>query len=327
MHAQMSIIRDIVYASVSHGANFSKFCADLGIAPEDLNNSEKLVDFEPAARVWDIALEQTGDPLLGLHIGEEISPGILGMTGYLMQNCRSLREAMLAFCKFNNVFSTIFEYRVHDEKNLTRIHFQPHEFWIKKYPESARQSVEISMSGLLRLFRLLVDKKVVPAKAELVYPKRSIEEYERILSCQIKFSSDKNALTFDENTVKLSVSRHDVSLFSFFNAALQQKLDEQTKLKGFAETLKTQILTKFKGQVPPIEIAASTLGLTTRSLQRKLKEENLNYRELGNHIKKELTGSILKNGNVKVKDIAVLLGYSDSSAFRKAFKKWNFDTR
>lgn len=321
----MSIIRDIVYASVSHGANFSEFCADLGIAPEDLNNSEKLVDFEPAARVWDIALEQTGDPLLGLHIGEEISPGILGMTGYLMQNCRSLHEAMLAFCKFNKVFSSIFEYRFHDDKNLTHIHFQPHEFWMKKYPESARQSVDLSMSGLLRLFHLLVDRRIVPVKAELAYPKRSIEEYERILGCAVKFNSVKNTLTFDENTVKLPVSRHDVSLFSFFNDTLQQKLEERTKLKGFAETLKTQILTKFKGQVPPIEIAASTVGLTTRSLQRKLKEENVSYRELGNQIKKELTGSILKNSNVKVKDIAALLGYSDSSAFRKAFKKWKID--
>lgn len=323
MHALMSIIRDIIYAAVSHGADFSMLCAALEIAPADLNDSEKLVDFETAARVWDVALEQTGDPLLGLHIGEEISPAILGMTGYLMQNCRTLHEALDAFCKFNNLYSTMFHYSVQQERNMTLICFQPNALYEKKYSESARQSVEISMAGLLRLFYLLSDKKINPVKAELFYAKRQVSEYERVLGCPMQFNANRNALSFDSNALQLPINRHDISLFSFFNTVLQQKLDDRKKAEGFADAVRNQIMTSFKGLAPPIEIAASSLGLTTRSLQRKLKEENTSYRELCSQIKKELTGSLIRNRHLKIKDMARLLGYSDSSAFRKAFKKWN----
>ncbi|MBL7844927.1 MAG: AraC family transcriptional regulator ligand-binding domain-containing protein [Cyclobacteriaceae bacterium] len=323
MHAQMSIIRDIIYAAVAHGADFYGLCEALDIDPADLNDSEKLVPFEPAARVWDVALEQTKDPLLGLHIGREISATILGMTGYLMENSRTLQEALIMFCKFNNLYSTMLEYSVTNEESRTRIQYQPHTMWEKKFPESARQSVEISMAGLLRLFYLMADRKIIPVKAELMYTKRYVREYESILGCPIEFGAERNALIFNSQELLSPINRHDVSLFSFFNNALQQKLAERSAQKGLTETIHDLILTKFKGRVPPIEIVASALCLTPRSLQRKLKEENTTFRNLGNEIKKELTTRLMGNTPVKVKDLAGLLGYSDSSAFRKAFKKWN----
>src|SRR5688572_18198278 len=107
MHAQMSILRDIIYAAVSHGADLHLVCAALELDPQDLNDSERLVPFKPAAEVWDVVLAETKNHFLGLQLGEKISPSILGLIGYLMQSSRTLRESIIVFAKFNDLHSTM----------------------------------------------------------------------------------------------------------------------------------------------------------------------------------------------------------------------------
>jgi hypothetical protein len=85
MHAQMTIMRDVIYAAAARGADFKKVCDELQLNPHDLNNSEIQVPFEQAGRLWDVVIKYTKDPLLALHLAEELSPTILGMIGNAKQ--------------------------------------------------------------------------------------------------------------------------------------------------------------------------------------------------------------------------------------------------
>lgn len=323
MHAQMSILRDIIYGAVARGADLKKVCAALEIDPNHLNDSERLVPFKPSAEVWDVTLLHTGDALLGLHLGEEIGPSILGMIGYTMQSSRTLYEALASLEKFNSLHSTMLKYVLRESDQMLIIHFEAAIQWQHQYPESLRQSIEMAMSGILAIFRILSGKKIFPLKVELAYPVRSIQEYERVFQSVIGFNADRNALVFSMKSLTTPVISYDRSLFAFFNNTLEQKLQALGSSKPFSAKITQMIITDFKGRLPSIEIAASHLNMTTRSLQRKLKEEQTSYRQVTNAFKKKLAETILNRQDFRIGEVANILGYSDSSAFRKALKKWN----
>ncbi|HEY5823508.1 MAG TPA: AraC family transcriptional regulator ligand-binding domain-containing protein [Cyclobacteriaceae bacterium] len=323
MHAQMSILRDIIYGATARGADFKSVCEQLQLDPQHLNDSERLVPFEPAAKIWDVVLEQTKDPLLGLHLGEEISPAILGMIGYLMQSSSTLREAVITFAKFNALHSTMLKYVIEESDEKACIQFEAAPVWQHQYPESVRQSIELAMSGLLKIFSILSGRKIFPAKVELSYPGRALKEYERIFQSAIEFNSNKSALIFRKRDLFTNVISHDRSLFVCFNELLDQKLKSLKGDEKFSDHIRQLIITDFKGAIPSIENIATHLNLTSRSFQRKLKEEGTSYRELVSLFKKELAQAIMSKEKFRISEVADLLGYSDSSAFRKAFNKWN----
>jgi len=256
-------------------------------------------------------------------LGEELSPSILGMIGYLMQSSQTLKEAFIMICKYNALYSTMMKFSSEENGDQVFIHFEPTLLWQRQYPESARQSVEIGMAGVLKLFKTLSGKKIFPTRVELSYPSRSLKEYERIFQCPIKFNATRNTLTFRNADLISPVISYDKSLFVFFNNALDQKIKLLSQGKKFADRLKQMIITDFKGRTPSVEIAASHLNMTPRSLQRKLKDEQTTYREIVTDLKKELAQTILGQVDFRVGEVAEILGYADSSSFRKAFKKWS----
>jgi len=323
MHAQTPIIRDIIYGATARGADFKKICQELGLDPQALNDSDKPVPFKPAAEVWNVVIDHTKDPLLGLHLGEELSPAILGMIGYLMQSSGTLHEAVNMLIKYNDLYSTMMKFSSEEVADQILIHYDPAILWQHQYPESARQSIEISMAGMLKIFKTLSGRKIFPTQVALSYPSRSLAEYERIFQAAIHFQSKRNTLTFRKSDLCLAIISYDKSLFAFFNSTLDQKLKSLRNEERFSDRLKQMIINDFKGRPPSIDIAASHFSMTARSLQRKLKEEQRSYRDIVTDIKKELAETILTRTDFRIGEVAEILGYSDSSSFRKAFKKWS----
>jgi len=322
MQAQMSIVREIIYASVARGADFLELCKGVGVTPQALTDTEH-ASFEEAAIVWNVALKQTGDPLLGLHIGEKMNPSIVGMTGYLMQHSATMEEALMLLCKFNDLYSTMMKFSFHRDGKSGAVSFEPAFLWLEKYPESVRQSVEYAMSGIVSIFLMMTGNRPAVEKIELAFPVRDRAAYDALFQCPVHFKAKQNAIYFDQTLLATKINTRDKTLFAFFNETLQRKLNAIKSQSRISERIRHLVLTRFKGVVPPIGIAASALQLSTRSMQRKLKEEdNMSYRGLGMSIKKEFSLSMMSNADVRIKDVAYLLGYSDSSAFKKAYNKW-----
>jgi AraC-like DNA-binding protein len=326
MHAQMSILRDIIYGSVAYGADVNRVCAALKIDPRDLNDSERLVPFKPAAEVWDVVLDETNHPLLGLHLGEKMSPAILGMIGYLMQSSQTLLEAIIQLAKFNDLHSTMMKYIIVESRDEVEIQFHPAAVWQHQYPESVRQSVELAMSGILTLFRTVSSKSVFPLKVELMEPSRSVGEYERVFRNTIVFNASRYASTFRKSDLLLPVTSFDKSLFARFGEILDKKLKSLNAEEKFSDKIRKVILTEFKGNSPSVELVAARMNMTTRSIQRRLKEEDTTYRQIAGRFKKELADIVLSDPKFSVSEVSTLLGYSDSSALRKALKRWSLES-
>ena len=324
MFAHMPIIRDIIYGAVSRGVDFQAICKQAGIDPFELNDSEKRLDFESSIRVWEQAVKLTGDKMLGLHLGESANPTILGLIGHLMQSSETLQESFFKVCQFGSVATDMFKYGVSRKNSNYILSFKPADLWLQESPESARQAVEQAMAGTIHVFYLLAGIRIMPTRASFSYRRAGpMQEYERVFNCAIEFNAGENHLIFECHNLDKPVLSYDRSVFQLLDGMLQEKKDAIKKNEKIHDLLQRTILSEFKGQVPSIEIMASHLNLTARTLQRKLKKEKNSYRELTNSIKKKLARQWLNKTETKISQVSALLGYSEPSAFRRAFKKWN----
>ena len=322
MFAHMPIIRDIVYGAVRHGAPLEELCSKADIPLFDLNDSEKKVDFERAYRVWELAIKMTHDAFLGLHIGEKTNPSILGLVGHLMQSCDTLFHAFEKVCQHNLTITDMFRYKMKVSGNRVMLQFEPIDLWVRVSPISARHAVDQSMAGTLHVFQLLCGERIQPEKATLVSKKTATtKDYDRVLRCPIQFQAAENTLVFRKSDLDKTIISYDQSLLSLFDEMIEER--KRKSKATFASEVKNILTIEFKGQAPALEILASRFHMTTRTLQRSLKENGLNYRDLGKQVKKDVAMRLLESRDRKVGEIATLLGYSEPSAFQRAFKNWS----
>jgi AraC-like DNA-binding protein len=326
MFNQISILRNHVYLAASFGADFHKLCARMKITPEQLNNGEGQLPWEPGEETdfWSNALELTGDPALGLHMGEVASDNnSLGMLGMLAERCRTVRQAIEMICQYSSTLTSVFDFSFTVSDQEAVFHFNPHPLWEKTNPESARQAVDLWISSLTTRIYSLTGRHIYPIRTELRFPKKYPEEYQRIIKSPVYFDKASSCMVYSKKDLDTPLISYDESLLPVFNALLQKK-QEQLKAKDSVKgRIKFLILSVFHGQIVHIDIIASHLHMTTRTLQRKLSDENTSYREISSEIRKEIAEGYLKSGKVKKTEIASLLGYADLSTFTKALKSWD----
>lgn len=195
MYSQISILRNHVYQAVQFGASLQELCRRLKITPEDLNNGENHARWEPGSDTdfWIQALDMTGIPTLGLQMGQRPSNlSAFGMLGLLAGSCRNMREAIETICKFNDTLTGVFKFSFEMKGNEAEFVFDPHPLWEETRLESARQAVDMLMSGFTKSFHDATGKKIYPIRTEVRYNTRFEEEYKQILKTPIIFNQRHN---------------------------------------------------------------------------------------------------------------------------------------
>jgi AraC-like DNA-binding protein len=319
----MPIIRDIIFGAARRGAILEELCKKLQLQPDDLNQTEAKLSLQQGHQVWEEALKLTKDEFLGLHIGEATNPSIVGLVGHLMQSSPDLLTAFAHLEKFNKVVTEMFFYKVQNIHNQCIVSFSPISFWATNYPQTARQAVEQAMSGSLHICKLLTGKYLVPLQINFTYPApKNIGEYQRVLKGELFFEQKENSLVFKLSDFKLPVIGYNKELLILFKQLCADYLLKLQAQESTADKVKATILQHFRQQIPQLDEVASFLNMTNRSLQRKLQAEGTNFQMITEEIREKLAVELISHNQFTINEIAYMLGYTESSTFRRAFKRW-----
>jgi len=323
MYSQISILRNHIYLAVDFGANFQELCKRLNMSPDYLNNGEGHAQWQPGSEndFWMQALEMTGVPSLGLQMGQRSSnQPAFGMLGMLATSCRNIREGMEMICKYNDTLTSVFKFSFHVGEKEAAFIFDPLPLWEESCLESARQAVDMFLSGVIKAFQDATGKKIYPLRTEIRYSSRFEEEYKKILPTPISFDQKHNRLVFSKEFINTPLLSYDESQYAIFSAVLHQKQKNFEREQSLSERIRHLLVSKFNGQITHIDLIASHLCMTTRTLQRKLTEEQTSYRKICHELRKELVDDLVKIGKTKSGELASLFGYADVNAFKRALK-------
>jgi AraC-like DNA-binding protein len=324
MGLQGTVIRKIFQTATSLGAAYDTLCELSNISNEEINNSENMVEWEKAALIWVPLLKLTGDPLIGLHIGISVNNLLSGMVGFLIQSSKDLDQGFQMFTRYSRMVSPMVEYK-YTLGEVATIEMEQNKMWVMKHPEPARHAMDFTFGAFLNTFSTLCGKRITPLKIESVYEKRDISEYRRLLGCEVFFNKEINRIVLKREDMLNPVLTSDQSLFGLFNAIVAEK-HATLESNSVADNLKSLLFLQFKGRIPTIEEAAKAMNMTSRNLQHKLLQEKTSFRDIAGEVRKEIAFQLMKNPAIKISEISDILGYSDLSAFRKAFKTWTNTT-
>jgi AraC-like DNA-binding protein len=328
MKVSFSIVRDILYSAVANGANLNNLCQAIAIRPEELH-VQKEYNAETVQKLWQAAIEETKNPLIGLQIGERANFESIGIVGFTLQNSPNLYTALERGVYYNNLYSSMVEIRLQNEAGLISVIFVPSPLFLTGFPLAARQSVESSMSFVVSALRKLSGKNITPLLISFVFSTPltlHLKEYEKYFTGKIVFRENQNSLLFLAKDLQTAVLSYNKELFMVLDEQAERMLKVYENKLTYREKVKHSTLRLLESNYVSIEQVANELHLSVRTLQRKLKEEGSSFLEIIDELHKETSISYLKENRLSVSEIAYLLGYAEVGVFTRAFKRWTGST-
>lgn len=295
------------------------FLLSISVDPQIVKSPDSRIPVETYLTIQEAAAEYTHDPCFGLHMGEYAEAGSWSILGYLMMNCATLGEAMEKSGRYSRIIGNLIEAKGHLGLNKVKLVFNtpPHA------PKMSRHCFESTFSSLLRMVRSLTGKHLNPLEVTLIYPQpKSTIEYERIFSCPVLFGQKENSMTVDLKVGKTPILMANPDLMEYFEKFAQDFIKDLEHQRKYSREAAKIVLSNLDDESLTIQKVAKQMAISVRTLQNRLEEEGTVFSELLKEIREKLARKYLKEGYT-VEQITYMLGFSEPSAFRKAFKKWS----
>lgn len=263
-------------------------------------------------RLWDAYCRASGDRLAGLRLGLELQAGHLDCAGMLLSSCDTLGEALEQLVEVAPIVGEGGDFVVEDDGDHVAVRYRPH------LALRRAERVEAVLAGLLKLSVWATGGAFRPDAMHLAHqPLATPAEYRALLRLPLRFGSPDNALVFGAGQLDLPLIQA--------NSVLREHLRHLTDrmLAGLGQTSLSADVQRLIRSNPRWgkERVAERLNMSGRHLNRRLADEGTSFKLLR---EASLHGVAVERlrGTDYLRDIADGLGFSDESAFAKAFRRW-----
>lgn len=303
----------------SRKVDVDAFLRSLGVDPLSIKAPDTRLAVETYLRIQDEAAEYVRDPYLGLHMGEFAEAGSWSILGYMMMNCKTLGEAFEKAGRYSRIIGNLIDARAEFKLDRIRIVYftPPHA------PPMSRHCYESTLSSSVRMMRTLTGADLNPLEVTFTEPEpASRSEYDRIFHCPVLFGRKETSLTISTDLVGMPILMASPGLLDYFEKYAQGLMAEMEQDDEHTRAVTRIILSRLDDDRLSIHKVAQEMAVSVRTLQKRLEAEGVVFSDLHRNIRQRLAQKYLRE-NYTVEQITYLLGFSEPSVFRKAFKKWS----
>lgn len=272
--------------------------------------------------IWKLALEQSGDTHLGLHAGAALVQYVSGhLLSTLMANSTSAGEALRNFCNYHEVSSDAPHPRLENQGNKVVISISELDGTIDK--EVMRHMSECLFSAIVTTLSVVSKQPISPNKVCFAWPSPGrIDIYETVFKAPVYFKARSTALEFSNDMLDASIPYADELLLTTLTRYADNQLDAIHEPDTWSNKVRSMVSHFGLSIDLDINTVSCNLGIGPRTLQQKLKSEGTRYQNIIRDMKISMAKEYLSNRKIPLSEIALLLGYSEQSAFNHAFKQW-----
>ncbi len=293
--------------------------AEAGIDPGLLDKPENRVPFAQQQSLWGLAVERAGVPDFGLHFARSIQPTNFGLLGYMAMNYRTIGECFSAIVRYQFLAGEGGEFALQHEDGLTALCYTPIN---PDHPVTPQRVVGL-LAATVSFGRWLVGAAFQPLHAEFFHgAPRDVTPYEEYFACPVHFSMPANRLLFDAGVNALAVPNASEELLLLLSERANRLLETRSLGPGIASRIASLLATQLGNRLPDKSLIAAQLGMSERTMQRRLREEGTSYQEILDNTRHYLARELLRSTRVPLADVALQLGFSEPSTFFRAFRKW-----
>lgn len=293
--------------------------AQAGLRPSDLSDPDRMISLNAVAALLDLAASQCGDPCLGLHFAEFLPPGSSGIVGHLVLSAPTVRDAIQDVERYLGLFMAPIAVSFSEKGGRGVLSW--------KYPGTFSaprlQFSGLVVGALITRLQTVAGSEVKPLSVELDHrPFECMAEIRRVLGKRVRFDRPGNLLAFDSNTLNRRAPGVQAGLHGLMRQLGDRVLEEQRQEIDIVELTRRQIATRLKNGASGLDNVAGAFGLSSRALQGRLKRGGTTFEDLVGATRQQLAESYLRDTGLSMTDIAMLLGFSELSAFTRAAQRW-----
>ena len=278
------------------------------------------IDFAALCTLYEEAARLTGDDTFGLHVGEQTSPRMYGPLGYIAANSATLDEALTSLTEYQPLWTRAAGIELRRWQEGIGLRYWQRD---KVPPEARRQESEQMLTALLSFTRQAAGISLNPTQVRFEHhAPAELGEHRRIFGAPIRFRSAATEIVFAKTALALPIPHADATLAGLMRDQARSALTKQARHEPFLaqvrDRLKAAILTS---QPVSLSDLAQTMAIGPRTLQRRLRGHGLSFRTVADEVRVALARELLGDPSLALARIAFRLGYSQTSAFHRAFRR------
>lgn len=294
-----------------------KLCEAVGLDARRLNDQYDRLPMSQLVALYETAARMAKDRSFGLHVGARTSLRAFGIFGYVVMNSETFGLALERVTRHFPIWTDGASFSLRREESAVRL--------IWEYTDASsvecRHDCEMTLLSAAKLSQLSVG--VQPREVHFQHsPPKDISEHKRLFRTPVHFRMPHNEVIFDKTVLRAQIRHADIDLCDLLISCAEGMLAVAPPKSDLVDRIGVTIRHSLRDGDIGLTPVSRTIGIGTRTLQRKLKERGTSFRELLTKVRQELAEQNLRGLEMSIREIAYLLGYSSPSEFHRAFRDW-----
>lgn len=318
----LDLVRAHLVAAVAAGLDLDAVAARAGCAGVFARPDEDRVPIDAFARLIRLTWDTLGSETAGFTEQAQ-RPGLFAMMCHATITCPNLRRALLRAARFYALVQDEIAIDLVERGDEAQLRFAHRN----RRGLDDRAFIESLMVIWLRWSSWLIQRELLPDRILFAFaPGGYREEYARMFPCDHYFGARENCVVFPARYLDHPVTRGSAELAEFLNSAPESLMRRYIERPTLASTVRRMLRRRDDIAGAGVEEIATLLGISAQTLRRRLREEGNGFQEIKDSVRKESAIDQLLNTGRTANEIAESIGFSEPSAFHRAFKKWTGTT-
>lgn len=255
----------------------------------------------------------------GVRVGQQMKIEDYGVLGLSWRTCSYAGEIFERSERYFKLLSNTFMWQIKEEGDLSHVHLNR-----EAHRRGLELSTEASLSATVVVLQAMTEQSIRPTQVTFKHdPPKDFTSYDTAFQCPVLFNQPHYSITYKTTDLRTRTAKADKSINQF----LMERVDEETnglKVAGSKLVFDVEELIKdaLPSGIPSIHQIAEHIGMSNRTLTRRLSEAGVSYRDLIQKTQEGVSKNLLKNATRSIAEIAFETGFSEQSAFNRAFKRW-----
>jgi AraC-like DNA-binding protein len=317
-YIQLGVATEIVPTLRALGLDPAPVIREAGLDPRLFDDGASVIPHDALGRLLTLCVARTQCPHFGLLVGQRATILSLGLVGRLMQHSETVGAALRAFVSNLGIQDRVMVPALTTSDGTVLLGIAVYQ----PAAESADQISDGALAVTVNALRFLCGSDWSPA--EVLVPRAApadCEPYWRHFRAPVRFNQESATLVFPARDLERRVAGADPMM----RVMLEERIGHLKGRPGceFSDEIRRLLRTRLTSHRCSADDTAERLAMHRRTLSRRLKDGGLGYRGITNEVRFEIARQLLEDTTVPLGEIAAALGYSEASAFTRAFRRWS----
>ncbi len=314
------VIDAAVAGETDNGLRRRDLFASVGVDPDAPVDASLMVDDAAYYRLCErVVREDSSGHSMTLRVGASMRCDDYGAFGFAWKTALDLRGSYKRAERYGRVLTSVslYELRAEDGTQFMLLHRDGERHL------GLRLSNEQTIVAVTQISREVSQRAFSPKAVHFKHaPPSDTTAHEAYFGCPVYFSSDRDALEVSAESLAVPNRLGDAAVSSFFDNHLDQEVAALSSDGDLARRVRADVSQALSQGVPTMSDVASRLGMSGRTLQRRLADNGETFQQLVDAARRELAERLLRRTEYSLAEVAFLTGFSEQSAFTRAFKRW-----